>query len=281
MQPLPSTLLQICDRRFAVACPDLETAALLDVAFGALEMAAGQASAPADAACRIERSREPPGYLLHEGADAATWCADTEELLYQLDKFLTLAVQRLRPDLYFLHAAAVASNGSVAVLAAPSGIGKSTLTLALVEAGLTYLSDELAPIDLHQLVVHPFAHAVCLKPPLVGRVAPPPQTLRVGNRFHVPREALPGRLAAEPLRLGTFIFLRRSGRPSACEPLGAAAAAAHILSNALNPLAHGHDGLEPAVSLARRVPCFTLDVSRLPAAVAELRTVLGLQWMRS
>ena len=54
-------------------------------------------------------------------------------------------------------------NGDrVAVLAAPPTTGKSTLTLALLERGLAYLSDELAPVDLPTRCVYPYARAVSL-----------------------------------------------------------------------------------------------------------------------
>ena len=51
-------------------------------------------------------------------------------------------------------------------------------------------------------------------------------------------------------------------------------AAARLMENALNPLAHGGDGLDAAVALATRVPCWEVDLTDLPSAAAALRRLL-------
>ncbi len=191
-----------------------------------------------------------------------------------MDKFLTLSVQRQRPDLYFLHAAAVAWNGTVAVLAAPPATGKSTLAAELLHQGFAYLSDELAPIDIHNLLVHPFAHALCLKEPVLDALQLPGDMVRVGKRFHVASGLFPPPALMSPLPLGAFIFLGRSGHPRTAERISAAAGAAHLVSNTLNGRCHDGDGLPVAVKLAERVPCFTLDVSDLVAACRDVRAIL-------
>lgn len=58
----------------------------------------------------------------------------------------TLALTELLKGraLYALHAAALAHDGKGVLLAGTSGAGKSTLTLALLRAGLDFLSDDLA-----------------------------------------------------------------------------------------------------------------------------------------
>jgi len=55
-----------------------------------------------------------------------------------------------------LHAGAVAHAGRAWLLAGPSGAGKTTLTLALLERGFPLLSDDFAPLDLATGLVHPF-----------------------------------------------------------------------------------------------------------------------------
>lgn len=58
---------------------------------------------------------------------------------------LTIAVMELlrRRDLYPLHAACLASRDSGVLICGPSGSGKSSLTLALLGAGLDFLGDDL------------------------------------------------------------------------------------------------------------------------------------------
>jgi hypothetical protein len=201
--------------------------------------------------------------------------ADADDLLFHLDKFLTVTLQENRPDLYFLHAAAVALEDRTAVLAAPSGTGKSTLTLALLESGFAYLSDELTPIDVTRLLAHPYAHALCLKAP-VRRESPLAHAgIAVGKRVHIPAGLLRAPSTRGPSRLAAVFFLTRSG-PSApiCRRIDAAESAAHLLANSLNGLAHEAAGLKVAVSLAQRVPCFQLNSFDLGAAGASIYAVL-------
>jgi len=169
----------------------------------------------------------------------------------------------------------VALAGGVAVLAAPPGTGKSTLTVALLERGFTYLSDELAPIDIHGWSVYPYAHAVNLKstPPQPLRL--PPGTVAIGRRFHVPTCRLPAVAGEEPLPLVALIFPERSSEPAArCRRIRPSLAAVHLLANALNALAHPNDGLDGAVSLAQQIPSFQVNIHDLSAACEDIAAVM-------
>lgn len=75
---------------------------------------------------------------------------------------LELTVAEQAPDLFFIHAGAVVVDGRAIVLPGPTTAGKSTLTLALVEAGARYLSDEFAVVDTSGLV-HPYARPVAMR----------------------------------------------------------------------------------------------------------------------
>lgn len=66
------------------------------------------------------------------------------------------AFMRARPDLVWLHAAAMARGGRACVFPAASGQGKSTLVGELLALGWDYLSDEIAPIDPARCAVLPF-----------------------------------------------------------------------------------------------------------------------------
>ena len=267
--------LRACGVTFHVQCSDAAIAALVEVAFGAL---IAPLSSPSEVTghYQIQRGSTAQGYSVCDFGGVVAEIEDADTLLWHLDKSLILALQHRRPDLYFVHAAAVAVAGGVGVLAAPPGTGKSTLTVALLEKGFTYLSDELAPIDIRRRLVHPYAHAINLKstPPHPLRL--PPGSVAIGRRFHVPACLFPGAAASqETLPLVAFIFPERSSEPAArCRRIGPSLAAAHLFANALNALAHQNDGLDVAVSLARRIPCFLINIRDLSAACADIEAVM-------
>jgi len=276
---LPTLALKACDRAFAIECPDDETATLLDVVFGGLLI---PSTSIISASLRIERGGQDHGYHIRDAGAGSTPIPDAEPipdadaLLFLVDKWLTIALQRQRPELYFVHAAAVAHADRVAVLAAPPTTGKSTLTLALLERGLAYLSDELAPVDLPTRCVYPYARAVSLKSPPPDPVRLPSAALAVGRRYHIPARLFSGELVSKPLPLVAFIFLRgRLGTATCLTRIGPAAGAAYLTANALNALAHPSAGLDVAVSLAHAVPCFEMDTSDLRAACDEVSNILA------
>jgi hypothetical protein len=201
----------------------------------------------------------------------------TGRVLFDIDQQIILALQRARPDLFFVHAAVVALQRRAAILVAPSGTGKSTLTLALIQAGFDYLSDELAPIDLARMKVHPYPRSLCLKAPPPRPYRLPAGTLNAGGRLYVPIDAPHSRFRLAPQPLAACIFLERrvpDHRPD-LQVTSAASAAARLVSNALNAGAHPQDGIDAAVRLARALPCFVLNVTNLHGACLAVRTALS------
>jgi len=77
-------------------------------------------------------------------------------LLDYLRRQIHLHFVRSRPDLLWLHAAALERDGGSLVLAGPSGHGKSTLSTLLCERGWKLMSDEAAPVNMALNEVHPF-----------------------------------------------------------------------------------------------------------------------------
>lgn len=250
-------------------------------AFGAAEPGLAHQAGPADRACEmevppadlayeIEAAPSPPGALiLRDGQRRELLAGGLAELLYRIEQGLVVRLQERRPDLLFLHAAALEFEQQVIVLAGESGHGKSTATWGLLHEGFTYLSDELCPLEPDSLRVHPYPHALCLKrpPPLYPL---PAATIDAGSRIYVPATALPGARArhAGPPRPATALFFVRhdpARQVPRIDPLSPADAALRLYGCTLNALAHPNAGLDAVADIARRLPCFSLASAELGA----------------
>jgi hypothetical protein len=268
----PALRLRACDQMFSVTCPDRTLASHVSRTFADLAVRTQHGEGVADA-YRISRAASHGGVVV-ETTMGRTVLNDTSGLLFHLDKHLIVRLQHQRPDLYFLHGAAIAMNGRVAVVVAPSGNGKSTLAFTLLRRGVTYLSDELVPIDVSEDIVHPYPRAICLKSPPPMPYQLPAETLRCGSVCYVPTNT-PGSIDGVPMALGALFFLDRGSRANPCEPLTAASAVAHLVANSLNPLAHPGWGVDAACTLAERVPCFALNSTHLERACSAVIAVMN------
>ena len=157
------------------------------------------------------------------------------------------------------------------MLVGPSGHGKSTLAWALSHCGFTYLSDELAPVDVSTLAVSPYPHALCLKERPAPPYELPAEALYTSRTLHVPVHALEGGVCAQRTRLSAIFFITYSPttKKPVTEEIAAAEATARLYTNALNPLSHARDGLNAAAQIASSVSYF-----RLAAADAALTCML-------
>jgi hypothetical protein len=182
------------------------------------------------------------------------------DFICKFDKDLIIETQKLRPDLYFVHAAVVAFRERAIALVAPSGFGKSTTTWALLHHSFQYLSDEIAPIEPRTFRVLPFPRALCLKKTPPGHYPLPPDAVVTGRTIYVPTSLFSGDPVSKPLPLSMIFFLRFLGetQPPILKPMSSADAAVRLLINTLNPLAHPEYGLDNAVAIAANTPCFEL-----------------------
>src|SRR4029450_2459126 len=190
---------------------------------------------------------------------------DDGDFLYMFEKDMTIEAQRLCSDLYFVHAAAVELDGHALALVAPSGSGKSTTSWGLLHHGFKYLSDELAPVLLTAMEVHPFPHALCLKTVPPDEYPLPKETIFTTRTAHVPTQFLPCKTTMDSIPLEAIFFVRFVGEISepVLKPIGKAEAAARLFTTALNPLAHTGDGLDGAIEIVSKIHCFELLSSNL------------------
>jgi hypothetical protein len=132
---------------------------------------------PADVVAPIrvayERFKIPANRAPHHCVTVAAGMPDAEMLLYQ--RFLATVLLHVEPHAVFHGAALVDRAGGGLVLAGPSGHGKSSLSLALVERGFGFLGDDYAPVDLASGTVWPFPRTASVHP---GGTAPVPEPVR-------------------------------------------------------------------------------------------------------
>jgi hypothetical protein len=271
-QPLS---LLILGQRVRIACTDIALRRLLVANYGAV--VTGIDGAPADIELSIDWGE---GSTVTLSAPARPPVVGAlHDMLYLLEAEATLALQRKRADLLFLHAAALASGESAFLLAGDSGAGKSTTTWALLHQGYGYLSDELAPVDLTTLQVIPYPHALALKRELPPPYGVPPCAVRLGRTVHVPARCLPGPTILEPRPIAALLLLKLDAgrRQPRMRRLAPSEAAAWLYGNALNLLAHPHRGLDAVLRVAQGVPCYAIASGDLAATCALIhRTVASL-----
>jgi hypothetical protein len=236
-------------------------------------MASTEGESPPDIEFSVESSdRSSPLSLVQRG-QAAQAAADSSDLLFLLEKQITLELQMRRADLFFLHAAAIVLEGRACLLAAESGGGKSTTTWGMLHHGFDYLSDELSPVDIQSMRVFPYPHAICLKREPPDSHPLPVSALHLGRTIHIPACSLPGATVSEPRPLGAVFLLKY--QPDLAEPevraIGPAEAGARLYANALNALAHSGHGLDPVARIAEQVSCFSVSSAELSSTCRLIR----------
>src|SRR5262245_893986 len=267
MKSIDTITLLVLGRGVAIQCRDDETRAVMIGAYGQLS---GQPRS-IDLNYTVGRRRES-FFINRESAEpfvAGSW----GEFLTAFDGDLSIELQKLRRDLYFVHAAVVEFASRAFMLVAKSGSGKSTTTWALLHGGFRYASDELGPVDLDTLKVHPFPRALSLK-----KAPPAPFGLSeagVGDskRYYVRTSHFPAGHTNQPTPLAAIFFLRYNPEASApsIRRISGAEGAARLYADALNPLAHPENGLEGAIRIASKRPCFELLTADLTSTCALIK----------
>jgi hypothetical protein len=216
------------------------------------------------------------GFEILRNTGSPLVASDDGDFLFQMEKEITIEVQKRRSDLYFLHAAVLDYNGLGLMLVANSGGGKSTTTWALCHHEFRYLSDELAPIDLKTLEALPYSHALSLKRDPPSPYSLPNETIRTSRTIHIPVSALPGGSKGVPSCLSAIFFV--SYRPDlnspSATPISRTEAAARLFANALNPLAHPGEGLDGVLEITDHCSSFQLATNNLAQTCALVKETM-------
>ena len=264
--------LTVLGRNVRVRCEDAEAWALLVANYAQMQ---GELKT-ADLSYTVRREKASSAFVIRRNGQEPLIASDDSEFLFLFEKDMTIELQELRPDLYFIHAAVVEFTGKALMLVGASGCGKSMTTWALLHHGFRYLSDELGPVDLKTFKVYPYPHALCLKAEPPGSYLLPEKTLYTSRTLYVPVEDLPSGVVKGPIPLAAIFFLcyRPEGSAPTVQPISKAAAGVHLLANALNPLAHPGDGLDGAIEIAARDACFELLTADLPRTCTLVKATL-------
>jgi hypothetical protein len=269
---LDTLTLKVLGCSVKIQCEDSRALALLALNYGHMRAEVETA----DVNYTVCRANGAAAFLIAKENRKPLMASGDSELLFLFEKDLTIDLQRLRCDLYFVHSAVLEFAGKALMLVGESGSGKSTTAWALLHHGFRYLSDELGPVDLETLRVQPYPHALCLKdePPRLYRL--PERTLYTAQTLHVPTETLPAETAAVPIPLTAIFFLRYRPEASApsVQPISRAEAGARLLAHALNPLAHPGNGLDGAIEIVRKTAQFKLSTTDLPSTCAVVKDTL-------
>lgn len=176
-----------------------------------------------------------------------------------------------------IHAAVVEKNGLAAVLPAPPGSGKSTLTAGLVLSGWRLLSDELTLIHRKTGLIQPLPRPVSLKNAsidVVRRFDPEAYVNRAshdtvkGTVAHMrpPRDSVLRQ--HEAARPGWVIFPQwQAGAATTLTPRSRAQTFMFLAQNAFNYSHLGADGFRVGTALVDQAACYDFRYSDLHEAV--------------
>lgn len=177
-----------------------------------------------------------------------------------------------------IHAAVVEKNGYAAILPAPPGSGKSTLTAGLVLSGWRLLSDELTLIDRVTGLIQPLPRPVSLKNqsiPVIQAFSAeafinrPSHDTAKGTVAHLrpPKESV--RRQHEPAQPAWVIFPQwQASAPTDLTPRSRAQTLMFLAQNAFNYSHLGADGFRVGTRLIDQVGCYDFRYSQLDEAVA-------------
>jgi HprK-related kinase A len=176
-----------------------------------------------------------------------------------------------------LHAAAVEKNGLAAILPAPPGSGKSTLTAGLVLSGWRLLSDELTLVDRKSGLIQALPRPLSLKNQSIELIRQLDPGLYISRAtrdtsgkvayMRPPRDSVLRQ--HETARPGWVIFPTwRSGAPASLTARSPAQSFMHLAQNAFNYRQLGADSFRVGAALIDQAACYDLRYSRLDDAVA-------------
>ncbi len=181
-----------------------------------------------------------------------------------------------------IHAAAIEKNGRVAILPAPPGSGKSTLTAGLIQRGWRLLSDELTLIGADGLI-QGIARPVSLKNQSIDVIREFAPQATIGR---VVKDTIKGTVAhlcaptdsvarvLEKARPGWVIFPKyQANSPATLQPMQRSEAFMGLAQNAFNYSLLAANGFQRLSALMDASMAFRFEYSKLDEAAHMFDTL--------
>jgi hypothetical protein len=178
-----------------------------------------------------------------------------DELMPLFKDEVRLQFMRSRPDLLWMHSAAVERDDKALLISAPSGQGKSTLSTHLFSLGWKFLSDDIAPVRMDDDRVIPFPQSPMRRIHPGHVIAKEELHTLERETVDIPREMV---CTTQP-HIAAMVFISWSkGSDATLNRLTMGAGALEILRNATNFYDHREGAVSRAVELVKRVPVYAL-----------------------
>jgi hypothetical protein len=178
-----------------------------------------------------------------------------EPLVDYLTREVVRKFVEARPDLLWVHGAAVEWNGSALLIVGRSGQGKSTLSTRLCESGWRLLSDEVAPIRMDADEVLPFPRSA-FRRVYPGREIGPDETgFLAKEQVALPERAL--HLKPAPIKAAVFALFKYDASPE-MEVLSPGTAAIELVGSCFNFDDHRATAVARIAKLAESIPMYGL-----------------------
>jgi hypothetical protein len=266
---------------FAVRAPSVAVLARIDEALGHLSSQDSNADV-----CLDLRTDTAGDWLLLENDALTTEFHQDEGIVPAVKQIVRQRAVERHSFLLSVHAGVVAFGPECVLLPAIAGSGKTTLTAALVHAGATYFTDEIALIDDRTLIVTPVPLPLTVKDgglePLRSLYQELDALTTHIREDHVRVRYLPPPPASLPspaasARARWIVFPRYSpDADTGLQPVERPSALQRLLEESyVRPGSLNRKNVESLVQWMRTVECYDLPYSSLEAAVEIVRALAG------
>lgn len=187
--------------------------------------------------------------------------------------FLLWTASNLADDFFFFHAGAVASENGGIIFPAVSGLGKTTLTVRLVQKGFKFLSDEVACMNIEHQKIEPFPRKINLTDESHSMLGLPQwtdsnvQLQYPGKKLMFDIEEIVASSLSGPCSPTHVIFLKGFGEKTRLEPIAPSHALFQIFRFSIRPVRNPGEQLFASVPLFNKLQCFNLVMGDLDDTV--------------